>query len=207
MSRRLGWRDIDAALKCRVPRTLDLPCSRRAAVALVLRESRGELELLFVRRAEHPDDPWSGHMAFPGGRAEPADRDLLATSVRETLEEAGLDLDADGRVLGTLDELQAMQSGGPVDLSITPFVFRLSAQRAFALGDEVVSAHWTCLDTLLAPETHGAFEINLLGAQRVLPCLRIDSHVIWGLTYRMFADLAERLRLTREQRQAESEEA
>jgi len=207
MSRRLAWHDVDLALACRATRPLGVQCSRRAAVALVLRESEGELALLFVRRAEHPEDPWSGHMAFPGGRAEPGDRDLLATSVRETLEETGLDLDADGQALGALDELQAMLSGGPVDLSITPYVFRLRTQRAFALGDEVVSAYWMGLDALMAPESHDTFEVDLLGIQRVLPCLRMDGQLIWGLTYRMFGDLAERLRLTREQGQPESEKA
>jgi 8-oxo-dGTP pyrophosphatase MutT (NUDIX family) len=59
----------------------------RAAVALVLRDGApGEVELLFIRRAEHEKDPWSGHMGFPGGRAEPGDASLEATAVRETLE-------------------------------------------------------------------------------------------------------------------------
>jgi len=58
---------------------------RRAAVALILRDGAAGIELLFIRRAEHPMDPWSGQMAFPGGRAEPGDRDLEATAVREDI--------------------------------------------------------------------------------------------------------------------------
>jgi hypothetical protein len=52
-----------------------------------------------------PGDPWSGHVAFPGGRAEPGDASPWHTAARETWEETGLDLLAAGRLLGTLDEL------------------------------------------------------------------------------------------------------
>ncbi|MFN7699333.1 MAG: NUDIX domain-containing protein [Deltaproteobacteria bacterium] len=51
----------------------------RAAVAAILRErAPGAPEVLFIRRAEKPGDPWSGHMAFPGGKQEPGDPDLTA---------------------------------------------------------------------------------------------------------------------------------
>src|SRR4051812_3842337 len=60
------------------------PAIRRAAVAAILRDAAEGPEILFIRRAEHPQDPWSGHMAFPGGREEPGDADLLETAIRET---------------------------------------------------------------------------------------------------------------------------
>src|SRR5262245_39852984 len=44
-----------------------------AAVVAMVRPGRGGAELLLIERAEHPDDPWSGHMALPGGRYEPCD--------------------------------------------------------------------------------------------------------------------------------------
>src|SRR5687768_2605338 len=73
------------------------PEARPAAVALVLRavEMKG-LELLFIRRAEYADDPWSGQVAFPGGRHESGDESLERTAIRETWEETGIDLAASG---------------------------------------------------------------------------------------------------------------
>lgn len=193
MIRRITWTDVASAVAVRAPRPLAVPCSQRAAVALVLREMRDEVELLFVRRAEHADDPWSGHIAFPGGRTEPSDRDLLATAVRETAEETGLDLAGDGQLLGTLDEMQAVRGSGPVDLSIAPLVFRLRTHKVLALGDEVVSAHWMRLAALVAASARSTVEVSIEGIRHQRPCLRVDGQVIWGLTYRMFEELAERL--------------
>src|SRR5918993_5729898 len=77
---------------------------RRAAVALLLRERDETLEILVIKRAEKADDPWSGHMALPGGGWEPGDKAVYDTARRETLEEIGVDLDK-GRFLGRLDDL------------------------------------------------------------------------------------------------------
>ena len=55
----------------------------------------GEAEVLFIKRAERVGDPWTSHVALPGGRREPSDVDDNAASVRETIEETGLDLTKD----------------------------------------------------------------------------------------------------------------
>ena len=49
-------------------------------------------EILFIKRASRSGDRWTGHIAFPGGRQDPNDTNDAATSVRETEEEVGLDL-------------------------------------------------------------------------------------------------------------------
>ena len=103
---------LRAALAARpgVRITTDDSSRRLAAIALVLRPGEGHAatgdpELLMIKRAEHEGDPWSGHIACPGGRMEPGDRDLGVTAVRETLEETGVDVARDGRLLGHLDDL------------------------------------------------------------------------------------------------------
>jgi 8-oxo-dGTP pyrophosphatase MutT (NUDIX family) len=190
---RVSLGDIEGALALRPPVRIDEPVASQAAVALILREASAGIEILFIRRAEREQDPWSGQVGFPGGRVEPGDADLVATSRRETFEEIGIDLGEDAELLGGLDEIRAMAGGRPVDLKIAPFVFHLRHTRSVRLSEEVTSVHWLSLDRLLGPEHHGRFEYRH-GDQAVeLPCLRLGELVIWGLTYRMFGGLRKRL--------------
>lgn len=187
----IGWDDIRRALGDHAPAGVAgaLP---RASVALVLRDAGPPgPELLFIRRAEHEKDPWSGHMGFPGGRAEPGDASPQATAVRETLEETGLDLAADADPLGALDEVKALARGRPVDLVIAPFVFRLRRRLDGAPTREVVSLHWLPLERLLLPASRSTLQYQYEETVLELPCLRVDGLVIWGLTYRMFENLRQ----------------
>jgi 8-oxo-dGTP pyrophosphatase MutT (NUDIX family) len=190
---RLTWARIEAALAARPPARVAETVAARAAVALILREGTDGLEILFIRRAEHPQDPWSGQMAFPGGRAEPGEEDLRITAVRETAEEIGVDLAHAAECLGILDEVRAMARMRPVSLTILPFVFRLREEIAPVLSDEVRSLHWIPLDDLLAAERRSVMDYVGEGATLQFPCLRVEDVVIWGLTYRMLLGLQERI--------------
>lgn len=189
---RLGWDDVRTAIASRLPARVSAEVGRRAAVALVLRDGPSGIELLFIRRADHPEDPWSGQMAFPGGRAEPGDTDLRATAVRETEEEIGVDLSREADYLGPLDEVRAMARLRPVDLAIAPFVFRLRGDVALSPNDEVRSVHWISLDELVREERRSVMDYPHQGSTLQFPCLRVEEVVIWGLTYRMFLGLQER---------------
>lgn len=155
-----------------------------AAVALVIR-ARDHLELLLIKRARSERDPWSGHMALPGGRRDPDDATLRQTAVRETLEETGLDLAASGVHLGRLDEVAPGSVRLP-KLTIAPFVYGAPASaEAFVASREVEAVHWIPLDELRAPATHGEVEIPLPGGARTFPCYRVVGEIVWGLTYRI----------------------
>ena len=166
----------------------------RAAVAMILRPAPDGLELLLIRRAEHPRDPWSGQMAFPGGRAEPGDADLTTTATREVAEEIGVDLRRAGDLLGSLDELRAMARLRPMDLTIQPFVFGLAQDVVAEAREEVDSVHGLPLAALFSPAARSTLEYRYEGQRLLFPCLRHDGLVIWGLTYRMLQSLEQRLR-------------
>ena len=162
-----------------------------AAVALVLRGG-ADLELLLIKRARSERDPWSEHMALPGGRRDPSDDSILETAVRETLEETGLDLGRHGALLGRLDEVRPTSTRLP-RLRITPFVFGAHPRaRASVASAEVQEVHWVTVAHLRAPSTLGEVEIPLPGGTRSFPCYRIGREVVWGLTYRILSQFLER---------------
>lgn len=192
--RRFDVEAVRQALSARPGQRLPDQVRSRAAVAMILRPAEIGLELLLIRRAEHPRDPWSGQMAFPGGRAEPGDPDLSTTATREVAEEIGVDLRRAGELLGPLDELRAMARLKPMDLTIQPFVFGLKESISPEAREEVESVHWLPLETLFDPAARGSLDYRHEGQSLVFPCLRHEGLVIWGLTYRMLQGLEQRLR-------------
>lgn len=165
---------------------------RRAAVASVLRETeeRG-LEMLFIQRAQQDGDPWSGHMAFPGGRMEPEDQSPLDTARRETAEEVQIDLAQAGELIGPVDDIIASARGRVLPLAITPFVFELTAPVEAVVADpsEVEEVLWVPVRMLLDPAHSSTVAYELAGERFHLPCFRIFGRVIWGLTYQMLMRL------------------
>jgi 8-oxo-dGTP pyrophosphatase MutT (NUDIX family) len=166
--------------------------SRQAAVATILRDTPGGAEVLLIRRAEREGDPWSGHMAFPGGRRDAQDPDLYATAVRETREEVGLDLTTHGALLGRLADLPAIARGLRADLVIRPFVFALEREATLAFdAAEVAEALWTPLAALARGEGAGVVHYRIEGREIELPCWHVGGRVVWGLTHRMLVSLFE----------------
>jgi 8-oxo-dGTP pyrophosphatase MutT (NUDIX family) len=165
----------------------------RAAVAVVLREVAA-VEILLIKRAERETDPWSGHMAFPGGRHQRDDATLLDTAMRETLEEVGLDLDAHARPLVRLPDVMPY-SRMPHPLTVTAFVFALdrSPLAAFTPNEEVAEAFWVPLDPILRNENATRFRWKRDGLDLDLPAIDVRGHVVWGLTYRMLELLRDAL--------------
>lgn len=161
---------------------------RQAAVAAILRDGGArDAEILLIRRAEAPYDPWSGHMAFPGGRRDEVDPSLLATAVRETREEVGLDLDAHGKLLGRLPDVPAVARGKRVGLTIAPFVFALKSPEVppFTLNHEVAEVLWTPLGPLARGERATTYPYVHDGQPFALPGFAVGERIVWGLTYRM----------------------
>lgn len=170
-----------------------------AAVAALLRQRSGAppgegAEIFFIRRAERAGDPWSGHIAFPGGRHEASDLHLLATAVRETREEVGIDLTA-ADLLARLPDVPAFTRSKRGTLIVAPFVFAVPEDVAVAPNVEVAETLWVPFATLARGEGKGTYAYTWEERTLELPCIRLgaDQHVLWGMTYRMLETLLEAL--------------
>ena len=176
--------DIRAALAQHTPRSLD--GRSRAAVAVVLHDAPAGPEMLFIERAARLGDPWSGQMAFPGGRLDPGDADDRAAAERETREEVGLDLSAAER-LGRLGDVDAgVRLVAPLVLSA--FVYRLDARAPLVRNHEVRETLWVPLARLVDPVHRVRHRFGLVRFPGIVVG-EPDRHVVWGLTYRLVNDL------------------
>ena len=155
---------------------------RTAAIALVLLELDATLELLLIERATREGDPWSGHMALPGGHREAADSDLGATAERETLEEVGLDLRAQGERVGRLSDHTPMRG---VPIAVRPYVYLLGARPTLALSAEVKRALWVPVAPLLIGGRQTTYTFSRGTESVEVPAWNIDGNLVWGLTYRV----------------------
>lgn len=181
------------ALLATLPPERTAPPGPSAAVAAVLRDVGRGLEVLFIKRSEREGDPWSGHMAFPGGRRDPADPDLLATALRETEEEIGLDLSRAAELVGVLDDQDATGRGTRTPLPTRPFVFELTGSPILTLNPEVTEVIWAPVAPLVRGERQTTVHIEYRGQPYDLPGWDLEGRVVWGLTYRMTSTLLAKL--------------
>ncbi len=157
---------------------------RRAAVAALLLDLP-EPRVLLMKRAERVGDPWSGHISLPGGGYHAEDGDLLATAIRETHEELGIELARD-QLLGNLAPL-GPRSAGPTPIEVTPFVFRCREAPRVVCGPEALAAFWLPLDAAVSGVLDATYTYP--GSQMTFPSWNYEGHVIWGMTRRILDDL------------------
>ena len=192
----LSLDDVTRRLLRRPARVVGEEGWRYAAVATVFRQGDRGAELLFIRRAEHPKDPWSGQLGFPGGRAEPEDRSLADTAARETREELGLDLWADAVEVGALDQLQARARQRIQPMAIHPHAWTLPDAPSLRPNEEVAEAFWTPLLDLVDPDRFTWYDAARTDTPYRFPAIDLGQPVpLWGLTHHMVHEVLHRLGL------------
>lgn len=169
------------------------PTSMHAAVAMIVAEGVGGLDVCFIRRAERDGDPWSGHVSFPGGRAEAGDVSACAVAERETWEEIGLAL-ADTDRIGNLPMLPKIRQG----LTLFPFVYAVDSptrsQATVRMPEEVASVFWVPMTHLFDPEAVIRLEHSVDGNSADFPAIQFRNHAIWGLTLQLLHSFAKLMR-------------
>jgi 8-oxo-dGTP pyrophosphatase MutT (NUDIX family) len=164
----------------------------RSAVGLYLHQPRGAgVEVLMIRRAEREGDPWSGHMAFPGGRKDRSDRNTLDTALRETHEEVGFDAKTGARLIGRLSDIATHPRLPRGPMVITPWVFRLEHAPPLTLNHEVAETVWVPLGFLADRVNRQKMRWAPNGVPLELPCYLFGGRRIWGLSLMMLDELLD----------------
>ncbi|MGI0092160.1 MAG: NUDIX hydrolase [Nitrososphaerales archaeon] len=159
-----------------------------AAVCLILKpdSTLGQVSALLVRRRISETDPWSGQMAFPGGRTSRRDQGIMKTAVREVLEETGIDL-TKCEMLGTLDDLIPTSNRS---LRVTPFVALAPESTVVSVdGHEIVDYVWIPIAFFVDKNNSATYDVQRSEMSISVRCFPyLGTHIVWGMTLRMIED-------------------
>ena len=130
----------------------------------------------------------AGQVAFPGGRSDPGDGDALATALRESEEEIGLDRTL-VTPLGYLDRFETISG-----FCVTPVVAKIAAgAQLYPAPDEVAEVFEVPLAFLLEPANLRRYTMEFRGHQRPMVEFIHGGHRIWGATAAMLFNLLQRM--------------
>jgi len=164
---------------------IDVPSEvTRASVSLIFKETG---ELCMIRRPKKAEDPWSGHMAFPGGREEIEDQNLKCTAERETWEEVRINL-SQYRWVGRLNDLVHPR------LTVSAFVY-LVRNDVLATGnqEEVERIYWIPIEAFSNPDNQSTKSVFFAGQHRPFPVIMVGDADVWGISLEFIQDLLSRL--------------
>ncbi len=160
------------------------PRTRKSAVLILFYPHKNELYLPLILRPAY-DGVHSGQMAFPGGRYELEDEDLIRTAKREAMEEIGLRLN-DVQVLGVLTELFIP----PSNFFVLPVVAALPYRPDFWPDPrEVERVIEVPLREIEDHSIVGTSEISVSGTTVMAPHFLIQDYKVWGATAMMVSEL------------------
>jgi len=195
----INWHLNDLLATDRARKIISRSWSKRAAVSLLFDSNDiNKASVLMIQRAKYEGDPWSGQMAFPGGRQEKTDKNALATAKRETFEEVGFDIDSPRRrqdkaqLLGRLSDINAAQRSIKINLVVTPYVFALSERPQLTANYEVADLVWVPLSVFTDFSRRRRFVFKYGSLAFELPCYHLGKdQVVWGLSLAMVDELLQ----------------
>ena len=156
-----------------------------AAIMMILKQRDPGYSLLFIKRPDNERDPFSGHMAFPGGRMELDDNSKLDTAVRETLEEVGININRSARVLGALDDVNPNNPRAR-NYVVTPYLSILEEEVDITPdANEVEKTIWVPMHHLV-DDKNTQVRIRVRDGREVKDyAYNYDQYLIWGMTGRV----------------------
>ena len=188
----LSIHEISQRLEQSLEATADVPKTdtskpfKQAAVLVPFVKVDDEWHLLFIQRSEHEKDRHSGQVAFPGGKHEESDKDIIDTALRETHEEVGISPE-DVTVLGQLNHHYSISN-----YQITPVVATLDWPYELTLETAEVAAAFTIPLSWLIDKNNFRTEERIYNGQS-LPVVyyeRYEGYLLWGATARMTLSLS-----------------
>ncbi len=126
-----------------------------------------------------------GQIGLPGGKEEPEDSDRIATALRETSEEIGVDT-KNVKILGNLSELYVQASNFNVlpVIGYIPFIPEYHPDPM-----EVRDVIECSLDQLVKDEIMREKELIIRNNIKIVaPYFDIDDHTVWGATAMMLSE-------------------
>ncbi|NIQ14134.1 MAG: NUDIX domain-containing protein [Candidatus Dadabacteria bacterium] len=163
-----------------------------SSVLMMLSHKNDELGIYFIKRAEHPDDKFSGHIAFPGGKKKKIDNSLLDTAIRETIEEVDVDIVKSGEVLGKLDIVNPY-TPSVSHYIVRPFVSILHEEVDFYKNYEVEDIFWIPISHLL-DERNRNIRIRESEGEIINDYIfNYNQYIIWGLTGRILQQFLDKV--------------